>query len=161
METFPVAPELMQAFPLGALNLLVTVASTFAAQHGPEAARRIFSELANNDDVWTYIAARLGRLEPGDDTPDLQRGAAPTSDSPEVPIAVQAPAAPDGERVARATIPRVGASHGVDETPALASEASTSDPGVVRVEFGGESAPARPRPRNSRRRHKKTNGSGQ
>src|SRR6266436_3285870 len=65
MDTFPVAPELMQAFPLGALNLLVAVASTVAAQHGVEPARRLCAELANNDEVWTYIAVRHRRLNQG------------------------------------------------------------------------------------------------
>jgi hypothetical protein len=161
METFPVAPELMQAFPLGALNLLVAVASTVAAQHGAGPARRLFSELANNDEVWTYIAARLGRPAPSDDAPDSQHGAPTTSDSSEVPIAAQAPAAPDGEPVAAAASRKTGAaSHGVDERPALAPQASASDPVVARVEFGGGLVPAPPRSRNSRRRHKKTNGSG-
>jgi hypothetical protein len=59
MDAFPVAPELMQAFPLGALSLLVTVASTVAAQHGVEAARSICSQLAGNDELWRFIARRV------------------------------------------------------------------------------------------------------
>jgi len=61
MDAFPVAPELMQAFPLGALSLLVTVASTIAAQHGVERARSICSELAGNDALWGFIARRVDR----------------------------------------------------------------------------------------------------
>jgi hypothetical protein len=49
----------MQAFPVGALNLLA-VASAVAAQHGPESARRLCVELAANDELWAYIENRLG-----------------------------------------------------------------------------------------------------
>jgi hypothetical protein len=64
MDAFPVSPELMQAFPLGALSLLVTVASTVAAQHGVERARTICGELARNDELWRFIAHRVER-QPG------------------------------------------------------------------------------------------------
>jgi hypothetical protein len=68
MDVFPVAPELMQSFPVGALNLLVAVASAVAAQHGPESARRLCVELARNDELWTYIGRRLAG-EPADASP--------------------------------------------------------------------------------------------
>jgi hypothetical protein len=61
MDTFPVAPELLHAFPLGALSLLVTMASTVAAQHGVERARSICGELASNDELWRFIARRVER----------------------------------------------------------------------------------------------------
>jgi hypothetical protein len=50
----------MQAFPVGALNMLVAVASAIAAQHSPENARRVSIELAANNELWAYIASRLG-----------------------------------------------------------------------------------------------------
>src|SRR5207244_1864897 len=46
--------------PLGALNVLVAIASTVASQHGVQSARRVCIELAANNDLWRYIAGRLG-----------------------------------------------------------------------------------------------------
>ncbi len=155
MEAFPVAPEIMQAFPLGSMNLMVAVASAVAAQHGVEPARRLCAELANNDEVWTYIAARLGRLELGDEAPDTDRGTPPLAEPGEGPIAVQASTLPDREPVTQAADPGNEASHRADETSALTPEVSAS-------ELGGETTVVRTRPRKSRRRGKsKANGSGQ
>jgi hypothetical protein len=75
MDAFPVAPDLMQAFPRGALSLLVTFASTVAAQHGVDPARHICRELAGNDELWGFIAGRVDRrIELVDDAaPDTKR----------------------------------------------------------------------------------------
>src|SRR5258708_39764980 len=105
MDAFPLAPEVLKAFPVGTLGLLVAVASTVAAEHGPENARRLCAELAANDTLWAYITNRLGHaaidhrdfgealseesavkleaagpqvdLEPADVAPDTERGGPP------------------------------------------------------------------------------------
>src|SRR5258708_14432398 len=60
MDAFPLATELLKAFPVGTLGLLVAVASTVAAEHGPDNARRLCAELAANDELWAFIASRVG-----------------------------------------------------------------------------------------------------
>jgi hypothetical protein len=62
MDSFPVPAEVMQAFPLGALSLLLSIASTVAARHGVENARRMCAELVSNDQLWLYIAERLDNV---------------------------------------------------------------------------------------------------
>ena len=149
MEAFPVAPELMQAFPLGALSLLVTVASTVAAQHGVDRARRICRELASNDKLWGFIAGRVDRrTELVDDVaPDTKRETHRAVESSEL-------LEPVGPKDAPALGP---AQESAVEEHAIAP-APESQPSAEPAEVSQE-LPARiRRPKSKRRRKKKTNG---
>ena len=149
MDAFPVAPELMQAFPLGALSLLVTVASTVAAQHGVDRARRVCRELASNDELWGFIAGRVDRrIELVDDVaPDTKREMPRPPESPELPE----PADPKDP-------PALGpAEEGAVEERAFAP-APESQPSAGLADVL-ENPPARVRrPKSKRRRKNKTNG---
>ncbi len=142
MDTFPLTPELMQAFPLGALNLLVAVASTVAAQHGVEPARRLCSELAGNEEFWRYIGTRLDGNR-SDEAPNTERDPVPVDELPQWEAATDAP-----DAVERSPVPSVAGG-----TAGAELDLSTSGP-------LGESAPARTRRKSRRRRSTKANGSG-
>lgn len=133
METFPVAPELMQAFPLGALSALLAVASTVAAQHGVDHARYVCRELAANDALWAFIAERVlgGVKVPDAVAPDTERGMTPLPE----PRALRS-----GHSPPRSAAPLDG----------------------VSVELGSDAlgTPARP-PRKRSRRSAKANGAGE
>ena len=150
MDTFPVAPELLHAFPLGALSLLVTMASTVAAQHGVDRARSICGELASNDELWRFIARRVERrsaIVDGADAGALDElSAAPDESVPREAAAPEDPAS--------------GTS--VDQ-----NDARAGDVAVVHEPEAAESAPdaldipARARPSKAKRRRKqKANGAG-
>jgi hypothetical protein len=149
MDAFPVAPELMQAFPLGALSLLVTVASTVAAQHGVDRARRICRELASNDELWGFIAGRVDRrFELVDDVaPDTRR---------ETPRSLESSEPPQQEDPIDA--PTLGpAEESVEEEPDIAptTEAQHS---TDLAEVPQEPPAQVRRPKSKRRRKNKTNG---
>jgi hypothetical protein len=148
MEAFPVAPELMQAFPLGALSLLVTVASTVAAQHGVDRARRICRELAANDELWIFIAGHVDRrIELVDDiAPDTKREMPQSLESPEIPEQ-------DNPKETPALSP--GKDSAVEEhaiPPAPESKRSAEVPEV------SKEPPARVHRSKSKRRRRNTNG---
>ena len=133
METFPVAPELMQAFPLGALSALLAVASTVAAQHGVDHARYVCRELAANDALWAFIAERVlgGVKVPDPVAPDTARGMTPP--------------------------PEAGALRSGDSPTTTAAPVDG-----VSIELGSDAlrTPARP-PRKRPRRSDKPNGAGE
>ena len=149
MGAFPVTPELMQAFPLGALSLLVTVASTVAAQHGVDRARRICRELAGNDELWGFIAGRVdqGREGVDDVAPDAGREISSHFESSEPPELANPPDAP-------ALVPpeeSASAEHAIAPAPASQSSAELAE--------ATQQPPARVRrPKSKRRRKNKTNG---
>ena len=149
MDAFPVAPELMQAFPLGALSLLVTVASTVAAQHGVDRARRICRELASNDELWGFIAGRVDRrIELVDDVaPDTKRETPrplESSDPPEQADPKDAPALSPAEET-------------VEEEPDIAP--TTEAQHSAELAEVPQEPPARVRrPKSKRRRKNKTHG---
>jgi hypothetical protein len=148
MDAFPVSPELMHAFPLGALSLLVTVASTVAAQHGVGRARSVCSELASNDELWRFIARRVDRrtaIVDGveSDTQDEMTSAPGDRDT-------HGPATSE-DRAAEL----LGAEHdGTDNAVALRAESLSADP----MEVVHEGAAAARPPKAKRRRRQKANG---
>ena len=149
MEAFPVAPELMQAFPLGALSLLVTVASTVAAQHGVDRARRICRELASNDELWGFIAGRVDRRI------DLLDDVAPDTKS-EMPWPRESPELREqGE-------PKDATALGPAEKSTVAKHdvgQATESPALAELADVPQEPPARVRrPKSKRRRKSKTNG---
>ena len=149
MVAFPVAPELMQAFPLGALSLLVTVASTVAAQHGVQRARHICRELAGNDELWGFIAERVDRrIELVDDVaPDTMRETPWPRESSELPEQSDPEDVPALGPAEKSTV----AEHHVGqatESPAVAGRADVPQEPPARVR----------RAKSKRRRKNKTTG---
>jgi hypothetical protein len=150
MEAFPVAPELMQAFPLGALSLLVTVASTVAAQHGVDCARRICRELARNDELWGFIAARVD--QPRESVDDVAPDAESEIPTPLVSAEVPERADLDGAPAPEADEESTAEEH--DLAPAPESHQSAEF-----VEVAKEQSARARRSKSKRRRKNKTNGS--
>jgi hypothetical protein len=152
---------MMQAFPLGALNLLVSVASSVAAQHGAENARRVCSELATNDDLWTYIASRLsstvavvderltGPEREGVTTTDLLRN------DPANARATAGRAPLEGEPLNAMAPPQTEAAPSLD----VSAVAVTAEPEVARGAISAETIPGRAGARKAKtRRRSKTTG---
>lgn len=81
MQGFPLTPELMQAFPIGAMPSLLALVSALSAQHGPQNVRRVCIELAANDDLWTFVETGLGNLAAGDALPKTESAAAAAYDA--------------------------------------------------------------------------------
>jgi hypothetical protein len=128
--------------------LLVTVASTVAAQHGVERARSICSELACNDELWAFIAQRVDRQPAAVDGTAAETRALIDVVADSVPpelatLEGAAPSPPPDKNCATAN------------TVALPPAAHTSaEPATVLRE-----APARAQPSKSkRRRRQKGNG---
>jgi hypothetical protein len=146
MDAFPVAPELMQAFPLGALSLLVTVASTVAAQHGVEAARSICNQLAGNDELWSFIARRMARqpatVDSGESDTQHEMTVLLGDSMPPVPVA--------SENEAPRPLPEEN--DGPDNANALSPESQTSA-GLAKIRRES-AAGARPSKVKRRRRQK-------
>jgi hypothetical protein len=149
MDTFPVAPELLHAFPLGALSLLVTMASTVAAQHGVERARSICGELASNDELWRFIARRVERKPvtvDGAEAEALDELSVPPDDSVPREVAASEDPAPTSVDHDDAT---------VDDVPSPAESKGAESRSVL------QDAPPRARPSKSKRRRKqRANGAG-
>jgi hypothetical protein len=149
MDAFPVAPELMQAFPLGALSLLVTVASTVAAQHGVEAARRICHQLAGNDELWGFIARRVDRLPAIVDNVEQDTRDDVTSALRETAGAKEAATSENG-----LTDPLHHESDGSGTTVALPAESLPANPTEVLHDGAAAARPSKAK----RRRRQKANG---
>jgi hypothetical protein len=150
MDTFPVAPELLHAFPLGALSLLVTMASTVAAQHGVDRARSICGELASNDELWRFIARRVERraaIVDGADAGAFDELSTPPDDS-------------GGRETAAAEEFAAGTS--VDQNnPTAGDVTSAPEPETVESTSAPHDGPPRGRlPKSKGRRRQKANGAG-
>jgi hypothetical protein len=147
MDIFPVQPEQMQAFPLGALSVLVAVASTVAAQHGIDHARGICHELATNDQLWAFIADRIlrGAGAQDDEAPDTDREVA----QPEV-------GEPSGARPLQAASIEAGDVN--ERALPTAPKAVVTEPSA---ELGAESGLAPPQRPKTRKRRGKPDGVGE
>jgi hypothetical protein len=141
MEAFPLAPELMQAFPIGAMPGLLAFVSALSAQHGPKTIRRVCIELAANDALWAFIEGGLGSAAAGAGVPPLANTEAVTAEA-----FAKAAAAYDEVAAAQTTA--------VDPAPALLDTKGTSGTEVT----NGAKAPP---PKKRRSRKDSTNGANQ
>ncbi len=84
---FPFAPDMLQAFPVGALDSLLAIATTIASKHGTKAARACLIEIAQNADFWARLEGVLGKDDAGEASPALPKpnGTAPALEAPPAP----------------------------------------------------------------------------